>query len=265
MKATLAIVRREFLKFLRNRGRILNSVIQPLFLVFIFSFVTSSISVGTVSSIQFLIFGIIGITAFSSSMSEAVSFIHDKKSGFVKEYLISPITRTQLVLGRIVGDSLKGIFDAIILVVISVFAGCQYTVLSFALIMFSVLIVCMGGAALGLFIAFNVKTEKEFSARIGLTMLFGMFLSGAYIPLTLFPSYLRFIVYINPLTYLTNYFRYISLSSLGVIYEDLVQQGIIVKILGYSVVPIYPFILFAFLSILFIRSDVKRFKNINRS
>ena len=87
------IVKRELLKFLKTKARILNSLISPILFILLFSYIyknekTSSIDV---SSFQIVIFGIIPILAFNTSLESSADFSYDKEKRFMREILVSPL------------------------------------------------------------------------------------------------------------------------------------------------------------------------------
>jgi len=96
------------------------------------------------------------------------------------------------------------------------------------------------------------------------------FLSGAYIPLSMLPDALKFIAYLNPMTYATAFFRMIVLEKADLPIDQLVQEGLVIKINGFIVTPLLSFIIFILIGVLFLflatRSFVKTdFSRLNRS
>ncbi|XMB85308.1 ABC transporter permease [Mycoplasmatota bacterium WC44] len=265
MNVILTIWKREFLKFVRQRNRLINSVFSPLVLILVFSFALSGLDVTNlgVSTLQYLLPGIIGMTAFTSSMAEAVSLVEDKTSGFMKEFLVSPIKRSELALGRMLGDSTKAIFDSIIIFIVSIIVGCRYSFLSIVLIIISVLLVSLTGAAFGILIANRSKSTKSFRALINLTMLPAFFLSGAYVPIQILPKFIQWIALINPVTYITSFFRYISLIPTNVSTQVFIENGIIIRIQNIMVNPFISFGIVVMFGIAFFLLSVKSFKKIN--
>jgi len=96
------------------------------------------------------------------------------------------------------------------------------------------------------------------------------FLSGAYIPLSMLPGTLKYVAYINPMTYATAFFRMIVLEKTNLLTADLVKEGLAIDINGFVVTPVMSFaviliigLVFLLLStISFVKTD---FSRLNRS
>lgn len=75
------------------------------------------------------------------------------------------------------------------------------------------LIFAMAFSAIGLFLATVSRNSPAFQTLSSMILMPLTFVSGAYIPTTVIPGLLLPIVYLNPLTYTTSIFRYITLGA----------------------------------------------------
>jgi len=126
-------------------------------------------------------------------------------------------------------------------------------------------------SSIGLFLATIARNSSTFQIMI---MVFTMpltFLSGAYIPTTVMPSILKPLIYINPLTYTTAIFRYISLNMGNLSTSSLLKSGVAFNINGFIMQPymglfviLAMFLIFFFLCVKqFSKADFSRVKVFN--
>ena len=78
------------------------------------------------------------------------------------------------------------------------------------------------------------------------------FISGAYIPLSMLPESLRYVAYINPMTYATAFFRMIVLEKTNLSNAELVKEGLAIDINGFIVTPIISFTIILAIGLLFL-------------
>jgi ABC-2 type transport system permease protein len=85
------------------------------------------------------------------------------------------------------------------------------------------------------------------------------FLSGAYIPTMVMPKILSPIVYLNPLTYTTAAFRYLSLHMENMPVASLIKAGVAFNVHGFIITPLLSVILVSVMAAVFFTLCVKRF------
>ena len=106
---------RELKVYLRERSRVVSSVFMPLMWLIVFGKgLGSTISIENMSYDVFIYPGIIGMATLFGSLFFGVYIIWDKKVDFLKEVLVSPLSRTTIFLGKVLG----GITDVLIQVTI---------------------------------------------------------------------------------------------------------------------------------------------------
>ncbi len=142
------------------------------------------------------------MTMLFTSMFAGMSVLWDREFGFLKEIMVTPVSRVSIVLGRIVGGATTALIQGILILGISVLMGFKIVGLSSLLlsIVFMVLI-SVTFIGLGLIFASKMKDIHGFSLIMQFVMFPLFFLSGALFPLQNLPPWLRYISYIDPLTY----------------------------------------------------------------
>lgn len=212
---------REFKVFLRERSRIVSSIINPiLWFVIIGGGIGSAVSFGGVGYQTFIYPGILIQSALFSSIFFGVYIVWDKKIDFMKEVLVAPISRTSMLVGKILGGSTDTLIQIAILLGIGfVFAqtgflsGLHFNFLSAILSFIILFVTTVGLVSLGLIIGSQMESPEGFQL-IGTFVIFPMFfLSGALFPIGNLPSWLAPIILINPVTYPVDGLRAVLLGT----------------------------------------------------
>jgi len=194
---------REMKRFLRVKARLVSSVLMPfLFLAFLalpLSFI-SGMSTGI--DLNFFAPGIVGMTLLFAATMSGASVIWDKEFGFLKEVLVAPVNRFSIILGRSLGGMTTAIIQALIIVGIAVAMGVELSSGSgFLLSIVFMILTCATFTGFGLILATKLGDTEGFMAIMNLIVFPIFFLSGAFFPLQAMPAWLRYIMYIDPLTY----------------------------------------------------------------
>ena len=100
---------REMKRTWRAKSRIIGSLMMPLFfLLFLGSGFRRAALPGVpagVDYLSFLIPGVVGMTLLFSSTFGGLQVLWDKEFGFLKEIMVTPVSRFSIVLGRLAGAS----------------------------------------------------------------------------------------------------------------------------------------------------------------
>ncbi len=163
----------------------------------------------------FLVPGVLGMVTFSVAMNTAWGFFMDKDSGIFYELLTYPITRTQLLIGKIsfnvllavIGSSLSIILGALVL----------GTPVRWDLLPLTLAIVVLATAGwFFLFSAFAIKLDRmdAFNTVTSAAYILLMFFSSMFYPLANLPIWFRVPAYLNPMTWQVDLLRF-SLLGIG--------------------------------------------------
>lgn len=226
MNAVGAILTRSLLNFFKSKTRLIFSLLMPFFFLFVFSFVMQSAMGGVTQPISYLIAGIIIMTVFQTSLNNSIDILNDISSGFMKEILVSPVSRWQISIGQVLSSTLIAMVQGLIVVLGGVALGLSIDAAHFAAMLGAMAVTGITFSSLGLFLATLARESASFQVLITAVVMPLMFLSGAYIPTTVLPSFLLPVVYLNPLTYITAMFRYITMGMENMTASQLVQAGV---------------------------------------
>jgi len=208
-----AIWEREVRVYLRERSRVLSSIVSPiLWLVVYGGGLGSQISVSGLSYQAYIYPGIIVMALIFSSVFYGASIVWDKKIDFLKEVLVAPVRRSTAFLGKVAGGATDGLIQASIILLLSPFFGVSVG-LNLVLVYMYMIILLVGLVSIGLIIGSFMESSEGFSLIGGFIIFPLFFLSGALFPLTNLPDWLLTLTLANPLTYGVDALRGLMLGS----------------------------------------------------
>ena len=208
---------REIKRFLRDRTRLVTSFVQPLLWLVIFAaaFAARFTLPSNLNYQQVLLPGIIGQTLLFTAMFMGINVIWDKEFGFMKEVLVSPVSRFTIFIGKMVGDSTDALLQGIIVFAIGLALGIPINPITFLYALPIMLLITFGLVSIGLVIASFMGNLEGFGAIQTFVNLPLFFLSGALFLLkgSSLPTWLTDIAAWNPLTYGVDALRHVTLGA----------------------------------------------------
>ena len=121
---------RSMKRYVRSKSRIVGSIAMPLFLLVFLGFglnsVVSTASLGQ-NYVMFLVPGMVAMSVLFTSVFSGIQIIWDKQFGFLKETLVAPVSRLEIMFGQTVGGATTAVIQGIILMVFAVFIGLRIT------------------------------------------------------------------------------------------------------------------------------------------
>lgn len=210
-KAIYVIVAREFKRFFRQRGRLLVTIARPLLWLFIVGAgLTQLVNTPTdISYRQFILPGIVGMTILFSSIFSTISVVWDREFGFLREMLVTPISRVTIVIGKLLSGTSLSLFQGVVLIIIAPVLGITLTLHQFIAMFFLMALISLAITAMGLLIASFLTSLEGFNVVMNFIVLPMFFLSGALYPVESLPSVLQYLTMINPLSYGIDAFKHI--------------------------------------------------------
>jgi len=195
---------RQIKKYWRSKPRMLGSLGQPiLFLVALgFGFGAIYQKAGGGNYLEFLAPGIITMSILFTAMFTGIEVIWDRQFGFLKETLVAPVPRFQIMVGRTLGGVTVSMIQGIIVGIISMLIGFRITnwyAIPLALVF--MFLVAMAFTAFGTAVASRMQDMTAFPLIINFIIMPIFFLSGALFPLQGLPKGIGIVVKLNPLTY----------------------------------------------------------------
>ncbi len=157
--------------------------------------------------LDFFFPGALTMIVLFTSIFTMMSVIEDRKEGFLLSVLVAPVSRSVIVLGKVLGGTTLATVQGLIFLVFAPALGVHFRLVSFALIVVDVFLVAFSLTALGFAIAWPMDSTQAFHAIINLFLIPLWLLSGSLFPLSGASFWIRMLMRINPLTYGTEALR----------------------------------------------------------
>jgi ABC-2 type transport system permease protein len=172
-----------------------------------------------VEYMKYLLSGSIALAMYISVMiGGGMLYIDDKARGVHEGYLVTPITKLELVMGLNIAGAIKAVLAGISLTVIgSLMAGLGVIFHPMALLQLFLLILGTSIAFNGMMFLMMVRVDDPLVPRamFGVLNTLLFFPSGAIYPIAAFPKWLRAIAIVDPFTYAIHGFKAILLKDGG--------------------------------------------------
>ena len=204
---------RNMKRYIRSKSRIIGSISMPLFFLLFLGFGLNSVVQlpGMVGGnyIVFLIPGMVAMSVMFTSVFSGIQVIWDKQFGFLKETLVAPVSRLEIMLGQTAGGATTAVLQGFMILVISLFIGLHVaSVAGFFIALLFMVLIGIAFTAFGIAIASRMDDMTGFQLIMNFVIfpIFG--LSGALFPISSLPSWIAPVMLIDPLTYGVEGIRY---------------------------------------------------------
>ena len=232
-----ALTKREILKWIRTPVLVVLMVAQPALWIGLFGkafnltgmlripdellgrlppYVTQEVQ-AIFNRVLERVFGVSGIDYFSymavgmasvivlfAGFSSGMSLSWDRRLGFLNKLLVAPISRSSILVSKILGGAIRAIIQAILILLIAIPLGLKLNPMGLEYVALSILglaLLAVGFSTLFISITLRVKSWETQTAVMNLLNLPIMFTSSVLYPTGIMPSWLRRIADINPLSY----------------------------------------------------------------
>jgi ABC-2 type transport system permease protein len=203
----VAVADAEVRKLRHDPIELFTRAVQPVLWLVVFGQVMARIrgvpTGGRLGYLDFMAPGILAQSVLFIAIFYGISAIWERDLGILHKYLVSPASRTSLVLGKGLSAGVRALAQAVIVYVVALLMRIHASFEPRHILGVLVLIV-LGSAlfsTLSLIIACMVKTRERFMG-IGQVLTMPLFFaSNAIYPLALMPVWLRAVSTMNPLTY----------------------------------------------------------------
>ncbi len=203
LRPICAVVERELLKMLRQRGRLVAQMVRPMIWLFVIGAGFDAVMArqGIADYQRFLVPGVLGMTMLFGAMLGALSTVYDKESGVMRLLVIAPLHHAWVVIAKIVSAAVAALVQGLLLLLLLWALGYMTSDVSFVLLaagMIGTSVVC---AALGMTVATFSGTLENYAVMMNLIIFPVFFVSGSLYPVDMLPGYQRVAALANPFTY----------------------------------------------------------------
>lgn len=215
MSAIFILWLREIKRYSRSRAQIAASLGQPtLYLVALgFGLGPTFQRAGEGSYLQFLAPGVVAMSILFTSIFTGIGLLFDRQFGFLKETLVAPVPRLQIMVGRTLGGATVATVQGTLMLVVCLIAGFRPTAVTALLAPVFMVLIAVVFCALGTAIGSLLEDMQGFQLVMNFLVLPIFFLSGALFPLTNLPKVMTVLTRLDPLSYGVDALRGALISS----------------------------------------------------
>lgn len=193
--ADLRILRHLWTRFL------VTSLMSPILYLLAFGFgLGRRIEVGDISYLEFVIPGIIALTAMNTSFNGAGVKLNVDRLYYkcFDEILMSPVSPIAVILGKSLIGVLRGIFVSLAFLLIGLgFSSMRIS----PLFILSLLLTCFTFSFMGVLAALVARSHQDMATLSSVILMPMTFLGGTFFPIENLPRWLKVILHLMPLTY----------------------------------------------------------------
>lgn len=165
--------------------------------------------------VQYLIPAITLQAVFFAAQSGSIWAAEDASSGMVPRLRAMPIARSAPVLSLLIGETVRAVLGAAVLVIVGYLAGFRFEAgFAGAVVFFVLVVACAAAICLPYLVLGYYFADVETTQAIGGTIFFPLLLvSTLFVPATAYPGWLRPIVENQPLSRMGDALRAVSTAG----------------------------------------------------
>src|SRR5664279_538930 len=121
MKTIYIMWLRELKRYSRSKSRIIGSLGQPILFLLALGYGLGSVfqKAGQGNYIDFLAPGIVGMSIIFTSIFSGIQVIYDRQFGFLKETMVAPVSRFNIMIGRTLGGATIAAIQGIVVFILA--------------------------------------------------------------------------------------------------------------------------------------------------
>jgi ABC-2 type transport system permease protein len=210
---------RELLHLLRSKVTIFASMAQPLVWLLLvgnmFSRTRALPGFPARSYMDFMTPGVLAMTALFGGAFGGMSIIWDRRVGFLSKLLALPISRSSIVVGKMLSVAIRTAFQMLIVLAVAFGVGVRSVTGMWSVPVLLMIATLLTFAFSGISVAVGalVKQPETFWAVVNFLTVPLLFMSSALFPVEFMPGWLRTLARLNPVTYAINPMRTLMIQG----------------------------------------------------
>jgi ABC-2 type transport system permease protein len=203
LNAVVTIAHRDLLKFLRDPGRIVGSLVFPLFFIGVLGgSLQANLGQGAGYNLLDATFtGIFALTLFQSTTQGIISLIEDRENDFSQEIFVAPISRYAIIFGKILGETLVSLAQGASIVLFAVVGGVNLSPARLLALVPAAILSCLLGGAFGVVLIANFGSQRVANQILPYLIFPQFFLAGIFYSVKTLSLPLDILSRISPLRY----------------------------------------------------------------
>jgi ABC-2 type transport system permease protein len=182
-------------------------------------------------SVYFMVPGIVAaLLTMVTVMLTSMAIVRERENGTLEQIMVSPISTSALLIGKLVPFAILGIFEMIIALTVGIlwfgvpFAGSPLLLFALAELY---LLTTLG---MGLFFSTVTSTQQQAMFFAWFFSVFALLTSGLFTPVSNMPMWMQYVTYINPMRFFMEIARGIMMRGAGL--KELMSQIVVLIIFG---------------------------------
>lgn len=222
---------RNFKKTISTPQWLVFSMLDPVLYILLFMPLlgnlgaTGALPLGEVA--QFFVPGMLVILGLSTLFA-GFGFIPEIREGFITRLLVTPTSRTAILLGLISTEVLMLLLKSILLLIVAFFMGLNVSLLGVILSFVMVILIGIIMSSFSYIISLMTKSEDALASLVSTLYLPIMLLSGIMLPISLAPDWLKIAALFNPFYYAVEAARALFVGNFGasIVWQGFLAMGI---------------------------------------
>lgn len=210
LRGASALWRRDMVRFIRLREGLLAQLVLPLlYLLVLGAGLARIVQRGAVGGDYrlFLLPGVAVMSCLLASMLVAGYIAWDREFGFLKEVLVSPLSRTAVALGKGLGGATTASAQGMAILVLAPFVGASFSLVRTLAVVPMVVLFALGMNGFAIWLGVRIESLQRVTVMTHLLTSPLYFFSGVLVPLDAAPSWLRLAALVNPVSYAADAIR----------------------------------------------------------
>ena len=199
-RETGLVLEREARPLLRSPFQMIISILQPLVFLAMFAPLLPGEELG--ATLQWFVPGMVAMACLTAASMTGSNLMLEMQTGSHERLLVSPLSRTALLLGRAFKEVLPVVSQTLVLVLVASPFGFEVHPVGVAVGILLMALFNIGVGALSFALGLASKEQDWMFWTVQQTLLFPVLLSaGVLLPLDDVPVWLRWMSQVNPLTH----------------------------------------------------------------
>jgi len=175
---------------------------------------------GVADYFSYMAIGMVSMIVMTTTMFSGMSIVWDRRLGFLDKVLSTPVPRGAIIFAKVLNATLRAMFQATIILALAYLLGLQvsstFTPLNLLGVYAAIFLLSVGLSSV--FLAFSLRSTRmerpmQFVSLITMPL---MFASNTFFPVSSMPDWMQAIAKVNPLTYMTDAVRQLTILPLDV-------------------------------------------------
>ncbi|MCQ5337071.1 MAG: ABC transporter permease [Candidatus Methanomethylicia archaeon] len=175
---------------------------------------------GVTDYFSYMAIGMVSMIVVTATMFSGMSIVWDRRLGFLDKVISTPVSRATIIFSKILNSTLRAMFQASVILALAYILGLQlssnFTIINIIGIYAAIFLLSTGLSSIFLAVSIRATRMERPMQIVNLIIMPLMFSSNIFFPISMMPEWLQPIASANPLTYLTDAIRQLTILPLDI-------------------------------------------------